>query len=85
MLYSFSNRRRAKDTIMLLIDKYNDNDASVFVRDEMVLVDPGTSIPHDDIDIVMHYAQPVPEDLYDLSLGNITEFYRGSGLHKFRV
>jgi pyruvate dehydrogenase complex dehydrogenase (E1) component len=85
MLYSFSNRRRAKDTIMLILDKYDSNGMTVFVRDEMVFIDPGHEFPQEDIDILMHYAQSVNEELYDLSLGNITEFYRGRGLQRFRV
>lgn len=85
MLYRFSNRRRAKDTILLILDEYKPDGMVVFVQDEMVIVDPGKSIPDDDIPVVMHYAEAVPDVDYDMSLDKITELYRGQGLGKFRV
>ena len=85
MLYSFANRRRAKDTVMLIITEYGTDGMMVFVQDEMVIIDPGHTVPEDKLGVIMHYAEPVEEGAYDLSLGTITELYRGQGLSKFRI
>ena len=85
MIHSFSNRRRAKDTIMLVLDKYGEDKITVFIQEDMVFIDDGDVIPSDDIDILMHYATKVDESTIDMSLDNITELYRGNGLAKFRA
>jgi len=85
-LYSFSNRRRAKDTIMLIADKFGTNDMMVFVRESMVYIQFNGNISQDDIDLLMHYAEPCQKNIEGvLNLDEITELYRGIGIMKFRV
>lgn len=84
MLFSFSNRRRAKDSIMLILDRYGEDNMTVFVQEEMVYVD--IPIPTTDIGVVMHYAEQVNQDISDvLSLDDVTELYKGHGIKKFRI
>ncbi len=78
MIYCFSNRRRAKDTIMLILDKYGEDSMTVSVSDGLVYVDLDEVIP--DVDTVMHYAA-----LTNAKPVTFTELYRGVGLAKFRV
>lgn len=83
-LYCFTNRRRAKDTIMLLADKYNTEDMTVFVREGLVYVDVGDTIP--DLNTIMHYAELCQGKVEDfLKLEEIEELYKDVGILKFRV
>lgn len=84
MLYVFTNRRRAKDTIMLLADKYGTDDTTVFVREGLVYVDISDNTP--DINLIMHYAEPCQGGIESfLKLEEIDELYKGEGIRKFRV
>ena len=87
MLYCFTNRRRAKDSIMLLVDEYGTDDVTVFVRESLVYVDVGdkaTTIP--DLTTIMHYAELCQGNLEDfLKLEDVEELYKGEGIKKFRV
>jgi len=84
MLYVFTNRRRAKDTIMLLADRYGVEDVTVFVREGLVYVDISNNIP--DINLVMHYAEPCQGGLEEfLRLEELEELYRDEGIRKFKV
>jgi len=83
-LYVFANRRRSKDSIMLIANRYNTDDVTVFVREGLVYVDIGNSIP--DIATIMHYAVTCTQPLEDLlKLEEITELYKDDGITKFRV
>jgi len=87
MLYVFTNRRRAKDVIMLLADKYDTEDMTVFVREGLVYVDIGDTfnvIP--DLGTIMHYAELCQGQVEDfLKLEEIEELYKDNGIRKFRV
>lgn len=84
MLYVFTNRRRAKDTIMLLADKFGTGDTTVFVREGLVYVDIADAIP--DINLIMHYAEPCQGKIEDfLKLEEVEELYKNEGIRKFRV
>ena len=84
MLYVFSNRRRAKDSIMLIADLYGTDDVTVFVREELVYVDIDNTIP--DLGTVMHYAELCQGKLEDfLKLEELEELYKNEGIRKFRV
>lgn len=83
-LYCFTNRRRAKDSILLLAYKYGTDDMTVFVRDELVYVDIGNSIP--DLATVMYYAELCQGKLEDfLKLEELEELYKDRGILKFRA
>lgn len=84
MLYCFTNRRRAKDTILLIADKYGVEDMTVFVREGLVYVDISDTIP--DLGVIMHYAELCQGKLEDfLKLDETTEIYKNEGILKFRV
>lgn len=84
MLYVFTNRRRAKDSIMLVADKYGVSDMTVFVREGLVYVDISDSIP--DLGLIMHYAELCQKKVEDfLRLEEIEELYKDEGIRKFRV
>lgn len=83
-LYCFTNRRRAKDTIMLLCDKYSVDDITVFVREGLVYVDVGDTVP--DLDTIMHYAELCQGKMEDfLKLEELEELYKDEGIRRFRV
>ena len=84
MLYVFTNRRRAKDAIMLIADRFGTEDMTVFVREELVYVDVSNTTP--DLNLIMHYAEPCQGGLEDfLKLEEVEELYKGDGIRKFRV
>lgn len=83
-LYCFTNRRRAKDTIMLLADKFDTENITVFVREGLVYVDVGDDIP--DIALIMHYAELCQGKLEDfLKLEELEELYKDEGIRRFRI
>lgn len=83
-LFVFSNRRRAKDSIMLIAERYGTDGTTVFVRESLVYVDIGDSIP--DIATIMHYAQACTQPIEDLlKLEEVEELYKNQGIKKFRV
>jgi len=85
-LYYFTNRRRAKDTIMLILSRYGTENITVFVHDGNVYVNFDGTMPDNDVAILMHYAEQCPKKIEEvLKLDEITELYRGSGISKFRV
>lgn len=90
MIYSFTNRRRAKDAIMLLADKYGLDESgkiAVYIKDGMVYVgiDDGSKIH--DLDAIMHYAiiTNIESERDFFAGGHVGEVYRGMGIRKFRV
>lgn len=84
MLFVFTNRRRAKDAIMLVVDRFGTEDMTVFVREGLVYVDITDTVP--DINVIMHYAEPCQGGLEDfLKLEEIEELYKDEGIRKFRV
>jgi len=84
MLYTYTNRRRAKDAIMLIADKFGTDDICVFVREGLVYVDITDSIP--DMNLIMHYAELCQGKIEDfLRLDEVEELYKGDGIKKFRV
>lgn len=86
MLYVFTNRRRAKDSIMLIADKYGVDDMTVFVMESLVYVDIGDSISPQDIGLIMHYAEPCQGKLEDtLRMEDVEELYKNVGIRKFRI
>ena len=83
-LYVFTNRRRAKDSIMLIAERYGTDDVTVFVREGLVYVDITNAIP--DINLVMHFAEPCQGGIESfLKLEEIEELYKDEGIKKFRV
>lgn len=85
-LYIFTNRRRAKDTILLIAQKYGTNGMTVFIREGNVYVAINGNIPKDDIDILMHYAERCDKKIEAvLNLEEITELYKSTGISKFRA
>ena len=83
-LYIFTNRRRAKDAIMILAEKASVDDITIFVRDGLVYVNVDADVPN--LGVIMHYAQICPDEIEKfLKLEEITELYRGDGILKFRV
>lgn len=85
-LYIFTNRRRAKDTILLIAQKYGTNGMTVFIREGNVYVAVNGNIPKDDIDILMHYAETCDKKIEAvLNLEEITELYKGIGIERFRA
>jgi hypothetical protein len=84
MLYVFTNRRRAKDSIMLIADKFGTDGTTVFVREGLVYVDADDAIP--DVGLILHYAEPCQGGVENfLVLDEIEELYRCDGIRKFRV
>lgn len=88
-LYCFTNRRRAKDSIMLIADKYGVDEVTVFIREELVYVNIGDvngDVERVGFNLVMHYAELCTGKLEDfLRLDEITELYKDEGIRKFRV
>lgn len=82
-LYEFTNRRRAKDAITVITDKYGYAGLTVFVRDGLIYVD--VSAIHDDISTIMHYAVDGGNIGDTLVMDEITELYKGIGIRKFRM
>jgi uncharacterized membrane protein len=82
-LYEFTNRRRAKDAITTLTDKYGYNGLTVYVHDGLIYVDV-TGI-HDDITTIMHFAVDGGNIGDSLNMDEITELYKGIGIRKFRM
>jgi len=69
---------------MLLADKYDTENMTVFVREGLVYVDVGDTVP--DLDTIMHYAELCQGKVEDfLKLEEIEELYCGDGIRKFRV
>lgn len=87
MLYVFTNRRRAKDAIMVLLERYVTEGLTVFVREGLVYVDIDlTYADQINIALIMHYAQLCQGGIeHFLDLEKITELYRKDGIQKFRV
>ena len=84
MLYCFTNRRRAKDAIMLVADRYGTEGTIVFIREGLVYVDTADTMP--DLSTIMHYAELCQGKVEDfLKLEEIEELYREDGIRKFRV
>ena len=84
MLYCFTNRRRAKDTIMLIVDRYGVEEMTVFVRETLVYVEVADAVP--DLKTIMHYAELCQGKVEDfLRLEEIEELYKDEGIRKFRV
>lgn len=85
MLYCFTNRRRAKDAIMVIADRYGTEDTTVFVREGLVYVDVSDTYT-DVVSLIMHYAEPCQGGLENfLKLEEVEELYKGDGIRKFRV
>lgn len=85
-LYSFTNRRRAKDAIMQVLDLYGSDGVTVFVAEGSVYVDLPKNIPDADAALVMHFGEVEVKGIDTvLDLDKITELYKGNGIHKFRV
>jgi len=89
MMYSFTNRRRAKDAIMLICDQYPEDTGSVtaFVQSGVIYVDTADMVWLDK-STIFHYAEPVSgqrklTDVFDIT--EVIEVYRGDGLRRFRV
>lgn len=87
MLYKFTNRRRAKDTVMLICDRYPDDIDKVmaFVQQGMVYVG-FDGVDWNDVDTIMHYGELSNKSIdviFDLT--TVIEAYRGEGLRHFRV
>lgn len=86
MLYVFTNRRRAKDSIMLIADRYSVEDMTVFVREGLVYVDISNALTAPDLGLIMHYAELCQGKVEDfLKLEEIEELYKDEGIRKFRV
>jgi len=84
MLYCFTNRRRAKDSIMLVANKYGTEGMTIFVKEDLVYVDVADSVPG--LDTIMHYAELCHGGLENfLKLEDIEELYKDRGILKFRV
>lgn len=84
MLYCFANRRRAKDTIMLIANRYGVDDMTVFVKESLVYVDIGNNIP--DVGLIMHYAELCQGGIENfLKLEDMEELYKDRGILKFRA
>ena len=83
-LYTFTNRRRAKDAIMHVADTCGTDEVFVFVREGLVYVH-FYDVPVD-ILTIMHYAQLCTVGVENfLRLDEVEEYYRGDGVRKFRV
>lgn len=88
MLFSYTNRRRAKDAAMLICDQYsNDTDnVTVFIMSGVIYIDTD-GCNWADIKTIFHYGSFVPNrnlsDVFEIS--QATEVYRGEGLRHFRV
>ena len=83
-LYCFTNRRRAKDSIMLIANRYGTDDITVFVREGLVYVDISNTIP--DLGLIMHYAELCQGGIESfLKLEVVEELYKDEGIRKFRV
>ena len=88
--YYFTNRRRAKDSIMMLDDLHASDGITVFVRDGMVYLDVDKSIAEGELKpqlgAILHYAECATEPIENLlQLDKITELYKGGGIQKFKV
>ncbi|MFA6359002.1 MAG: hypothetical protein WCY09_10190 [Candidatus Omnitrophota bacterium] len=88
--YYFTNRRRAKDTIMLLVDEHVSDGVTVFVRDSIVYLDIEKSVTEgklaQSMSAILHYAESAQESIENLlQLDKITELYKADGLAKFKV
>lgn len=90
--YYFTNRRRAKDAVMLLVDEHATDGLTVFISEGVVYLDfdpvhvAGNLT--DSLGVVLHYAETSSQSLSDIFTQHpekITELYRGEGLIKFRV
>ena len=83
MFRMFANRRRAKDTILTIIERYGVEGMTVFVRDEMVYI---SAPDKPDMKAIMHFGSPLPVNPEDLlRWEKVTEYYREEGVWKFRV
>ncbi len=88
--YYFTNRRRAKDVIMLFRDENATDGLIVFVRAGLVYLRVDEkSIPtkiEQQLDAILHYAELDDKPIEDLlQLDQITELYQKDGIARFRV
>ena len=88
--FSFTNRRRAKDSVMVLADKRQTAGVIVFCRDGLVYLNFNENVIGDELksqlDTLLHFAEESTESIEELlQLDRITELYRGDGVVKFKV
>jgi len=88
--YFFTNRRRAKDAVMLLVDEKQHDGLTVFVSNSIIYLDFDPAVLQgllkDQLPTILHYAVAETRPIEQLlQLDHITELYRGDGLAKFRV
>lgn len=83
MIWSFSNRRRAKEAVTVIRERYGFDDMAIMVTSDMVYVEVH-NVPAG-IDPVMHFGTICLEnDLTELQC-DTQEVYRGEGTAKFRL
>ncbi len=86
MIYEYSNRRRAKDAIITLLDCGHEDDTQVAVLDGNIYID--VCIISDEVPTIMHFGMPVsnPARLAQVAdINKVTEVYKGASLRKFKV
>lgn len=84
MLYAFTNRRRAKDAIMIIRETKGDQGISILVKEGLVYIEVDPSFPA--LTSVMHFSELcLVSDIHDLLDDKVEEYYHNRGIAKFRV
>jgi hypothetical protein len=82
-LYQYTNRRRAKDDVLHLVNTRGDDDITIFVQQGMVYVETGTYVNSDQI---MYWGNRMNQGIDEVrDLEEVTELYHGSGINRFRA
>ena len=85
MVWAFSNRRRAKEAVTVIRERYGAQGLAVLVTSDMVYVEVENPPPN--IDPIMHFGiisqYTSLEDI--LAQAQVQEVYYGEGTAKFRL
>jgi len=85
-IYVFSNRRRAKDSVLAASEIIGNKPLQVMVKDEMVYACITQDMEADDVSMLMHYGVLVQVSWQELLVDQkATEIYRHDGIRRFRV
>jgi len=85
MIYSFTNRRRGKDAIIAVLDRYGTDGIIVFVNDGVLYVYDALDRPG--MEPFMYFAHKHIDGTMEqfFVMEQVTEMYRGDGIIRLRV
>ena len=85
MIRMFTNRRRAKDALQVIDEKFDLESVTVFVMAGEVYIH--VEVEHPDMDTILHFgAIPCTQEIsLLLNMEHVTELYKGEEARRFRV